>query len=394
MLQPVSGARTCEGATRRAVLAGGVAIGAAAAWASPLGSGVPAPERPRLVVLAMDGGADGLSVAPPLADPAYPGLRGGLAIRGPLRFDGDFGLHPELKQLAAMSEAGEVRLAPAAASPSLSRSHFFEQDVLQSGLTDPKRDPSGWLNRAVARLGGGGLVQAVTLDAAAARATAGATPFASPFAGLDQNMAWRLTELYRSEPELRRLVEISRAARVMAERDGAARLDEPWEVVNARKAGRLLAAPEGPSTVYLTLGGFDTHEGQGADQGPLASRLATLDGVLGALKAGSGRAWANTAVIAFTEFGRTARPNGDGGTDHGAAGTAFLLGGAVKAGGLLGDWPTLARLHENRDLRPGLDLRSLFKGVLAEHWGLDRRVLDTEIFPDSAGAPALTGLMA
>ena len=394
MIRPIDATRTCEGPTRRSVLAAGAALGAAAAWASPLGRGVPAPQRPRLVVLAMDGGADGLSVAPPVGDPAYLGLRGGLAIQSPLRFDGDFGLHPALQQVSAMAEAGEVRLAPAAASPSLSRSHFLEQDVLQSGLTDPKRDRSGWLNRAVSRLGGGGLVQAATLDAAAARATAGELPFASPFAGLNGDMAWRLSELYRADPQLQRLVEISRAAQVMAEGGAAPDPREPGEVQNARKAGRLLAAPDGPSTIYLTLGGFDTHQGQGADQGPLAARLGVLDGVLGALKAESGRAWAHTAVVAFTEFGRTARPNGDGGTDHGAAGTAMLLGGAVRTGGLLGDWPTLARLNENRDLRPGLDLRSLFKGVLAEHWGLDRRVLDTEIFPDSLSAPALKGLIA
>jgi uncharacterized protein (DUF1501 family) len=380
--------------SRRSVLAGAAGLGAAACWASPLGWGVPAPQRPRLVVLALDGGADGLAVAPPVGDPAYEGLRRGLSIRSPLRLDGDFGLHPALKQLAGMAEAGELRLAPAAASPSLSRSHFMEQDILQSGVADPRGARSGWLNRAVAQLGAQGTLRAVTLDDAAKMATQGEVAFASPSAGLSTDMAWRLEQLYRGDPELLRLVEVSRAAQVMAE-DGALpqAVAEPGEVVNARKAGRLLAAPDGPSTVYLTLGGFDTHQAQGAEQGPLAARLGLLDAILGALKAESGAAWAHTAVVVFTEFGRTVRPNGDGGTDHGAAGTAMLLGGALKAGGLLGDWPGLARLHEDRDLRPGLDLRSLFKGVLAEHWGLDRRVLETEIFPDSTAAPLLTGLV-
>lgn len=380
--------------TRRSVLTGGAALGATACWASPLGWGVPAPERPRLVVLALDGGADGLSLAPPIGDAAYAGLRGGLAIQRALIFSGDFGLHPALKQLAAMADSGEVRLSPAAASPSLSRSHFVEQDILQSGRADPRGARSGWLNRAVARLGSGGEVQAVTLDMAAAMATAGEVPFGSPSAGLDHNMAWRLEQLYRGDPDLLRLVEVSRAAQVLSE--GGTPLpgaQEAAEVVNARRAGRLLAAPDGPSTVYMTLGGFDTHRAQGADEGPLADRLGLLDAVVGALKAESGGAWAQTAVIVFTEFGRTVSPNGEGGTDHGAGGTAMLLGGAVKRGGLLGDWPGLARLHEDRDLRPGLDLRSLFKGVLAEHWGLDRRFLEREIFPDSLGAPALTGLI-
>ncbi|MDP8916926.1 MAG: DUF1501 domain-containing protein, partial [Pseudomonadota bacterium] len=171
----------------------------------------------------------------------------------------------------------------------------------------------------------------------------------------------------------------------------------PWgdapEVANARVAGRLLGVPEGPSAAFLALHGFDTHVRQGADGGALAGRLALLDDMLGALKTETGRAWGKTVVIVHTEFGRTVRPNGAGGTDHGAASAALLLGGALKAGGGLGDWPGLRKLHEDRDLAPGLDLRRLFKGVLAEHWGLDRRVLETEIFPDSLGAPALTGLV-
>jgi uncharacterized protein (DUF1501 family) len=133
--------------------------------------------------------------------------------------------------------------------------------------------------------------------------------------------------------------------------------------------------------------------GQGADGGLLAGRFGLLDAMLAALKTESQRAWEKTVVIVHTEFGRTARPNGAGGTDHGAASAALLLGGAVKAGAGLGDWPGLRTLHEDRDLAPGLDLRRLFKGVLAEHWGLDRRLLETDIFPDSLDAAALGGLI-
>jgi len=144
--------------------------------------------------------------------------------------------------------------------------------------------------------------------------------------------------------------------------------------------------------VALSLDGFDTHANQA---GMLSRRLAYLDALIGGLRQGLGEAWGETVVLVVTEFGRTARTNGTAGTDHGTASTALFLGGAVKPGGIIGDWPGLAeaQLYENRDLAPTLDLRSLFKGVLAEHLGLDRRVLDTRIFPDSTKAAPVTGLV-
>ena len=116
-----------------------------------------------------------------------------------------------------------------------------------------------------------------------------------------------------------------------------------------------------------------------------------IDGI----QKGLGAEWANTVVLVATEFGRTARINGTGGTDHGTASTALVLGGGLKRGGIVGDWPTLksAALFENRDLAPTLDMRALFKGVLAEQMGLDRRVLDTAVFPDSTGVAPVAGLV-
>ena len=110
---------------------------------------------------------------------------------------------------------------------------------------------------------------------------------------------------------------------------------------------------------------------------------------------GLGEQWKDTVVVAATEFGRTARVNGTGGTDHGTASTALVLGGGLKRTGIVGDWPTLqqAKLFENRDTAPTLDMRALFKGVLAEHLGLDRKALDGKIFPDSAMAQAAQGVV-
>ena len=124
-------------------------------------------------------------------------------------------------------------------------------------------------------------------------------------------------------------------------------------------------------------------------------RLASLDALVDGLHTGLGPVWKDTVVLAVTEFGRTARANGTGGTDHGTGSTALILGGALKPGGIVGDWPTLKEtaLFENRDTAPTVDMRGLFKGVLADHMGVDRRALETTVFPDSAAARPVTGLV-
>lgn len=162
-----------------------------------------------------------------------------------------------------------------------------------------------------------------------------------------------------------------------------------------RGVAGLMTGPEGADVVALSLDGYDTHARQGADEGALAIRLAILDQVIDGLRAGLGEQWSRTALVVATEFGRTARVNGTGGTDHGTASTLILAGGAVRPGGLIGDWPSLAdnRLYEGRDLAPTLDVRSVFKGLLRDHLGLDAADIDQTIFPESGDAPALSGLV-
>jgi uncharacterized protein (DUF1501 family) len=168
----------------------------------------------------------------------------------------------------------------------------------------------------------------------------------------------------------------------------------------ARKIGVTLAnfmtEPNGPQIAAVSIDGFDTHANQGGADGQLANRLHGLDAVLDGLSSGLGPEWSNTVVVVATEFGRTARINGTKGTDHGTASTALVLGGNLKRGGIIGDWPTLqqAKLFENRDTAPTMDMRALFKGVLAEQLGVDRRALDTTVFPDSASVAPATGIVA
>jgi uncharacterized protein (DUF1501 family) len=142
------------------------------------------------------------------------------------------------------------------------------------------------------------------------------------------------------------------------------------------------------------MGGWDTHANQGLELGPLARNLTALDDGLDAFKREMGPEWANTVVIVATEFGRTAAPNGAGGTDHGTGAAAFLVGGAVRGGRILADWPGLASsaLHEGRDLRATTDLRGVFKGVLADHLRVSNAGLQGA-FPDSGAARQLPDLL-
>ncbi len=145
----------------------------------------------------------------------------------------------------------------------------------------------------------------------------------------------------------------------------------------------------------LDVSGWDTHVNEGAGDGQLARRLAALDRALIALKTALGPAWGKTAIVMATEFGRTAHPNGNGGTDHGTGGASFLLGGAVSGGMVRAEWTGLgpSALKDGRDQPPRTDLRSLFKGVLAEHMAVPKSALEGTVFPDSASAPAMTGLI-
>jgi uncharacterized protein (DUF1501 family) len=173
-------------------------------------------------------------------------------------------------------------------------------------------------------------------------------------------------------------------------RGGAARYTE---VIHA--SAEFLRREDGPKVAVFDTTGWDTHANEGAAQGQLAARLAALDAGLRMLKEQLGPVWNDTAVLLATEFGRTAAVNGTRGTDHGTATAAFLLGGAVKGGRVITDWPGLSTrsLYQGRDLMPTLDLRSVLKGVMQEHLQVPARALDSTVFPDSEAAKTLSGLV-
>lgn len=356
----------------------------------------------KLVVVIARGAMDGLSVTVPYGDANYVPLRGGLAIAAPGEANGalalseGFGLHPTLAGLHALYGQGQMRFAPAVALPVRIRSHFDAQDVLENGGEGLRQQSDGWLNRAIVAAGGTSL-KGLSIGAQTPLILRGDAPVSSWAPGGlvrdGDRIASLLQDLYVEDPMLGQNLARGLATEQLVGMDGGDQRLRRNDVQGLGQAvARLMTGPEGADIVAVSLDGWDTHAGQRAQ---LQTRLTGLDQLVTGLKDGLGETWSRTAVIVATEFGRTACANGTQGTDHGTGSSLLLAGGAVKRGGPIGDWPTLAdnRLFESRDLAPTLDIRSVFKGVLRDHMGLDRAALDARVFPGSAAeAPAMNGL--
>lgn len=379
----------------RRLLLGGSMAGIGLAFAGRTAAQTRGP-RPRLVVVIARGAMDGLSVTVPTGDPNYAALRGGLAIDGALAMRDGFGLHPALPGLKAMYDAGQLRFAPAAAIPVRVRSHFDAQDVLENGGEGLRSQTDGWLNRALTAAGGGAL-KGLSVGAQTPLILRGAAETSSWAPGGqvkgEDRIASLLQDLYVDDPLLQGNLArgLETEAMAMAAGDTSLRRNDVNGLGQA--VARLMTGDNGADVVALSIDGWDTHARQ---NGQMQTRLTGLDQVIGGLHDGLGEQWANTVVVVATEFGRTARANGTQGTDHGTGSSLLVAGGALKPGGLIGDWPTLAdnRLFEGRDLAPTIDVRSVFKGVLRDHLGVDRAALDSRVFPGSAAeAPVMEGLV-
>jgi uncharacterized protein (DUF1501 family) len=369
----------------------------------------------RLVVMILRGALDGLAAVPPHGDPDYAGLHRELAIGTPgsadgaLALNGTFGLHPSFVHLHERFAAGELIVFQAVASPYRDRSHFDGQNVLENGLAKPIGSADGWLNRALAALPPGSAKaadRAVAISQNIPLILRGEVPVISKSPqvtpDVDEDLLARLADLYSKDDWFSaRLSEAAQTEKMMDDTgDSAAKPSPPSGYPDrvaavARMAANLMRSDGGPQIAVIEAGGWDTHANQGGAKGILAARLAGLDKGLQSLADELGPVWPQTAVLVVTEFGRTAAVNGTRGTDHGTGGCAFLLGGAVRGGQVIADWPSLRRtaLLDNRDLRPTLDLRSVFKAVLDEHMHIDANTLAKRVFPDSSGARPLQGLI-
>jgi uncharacterized protein (DUF1501 family) len=400
-------------AGRRRFLLGAGALAASAAMPEALFAHTGGSSR--LVVVILRGALDGLAAVPPYGDPDYASLHRELAIAAPGSADGalalnnTFGLHPALSYLHERFTAGELIVFNAVASPYRDRSHFDGQNVLENGLANPIGSADGWLNRALAALPASGRVadravaisQNVPLILRGEAAVMSKSPQATP--DVDEDLLARLADLYSKDDWFS--ARLSEAVQTDKMVDGAGDSSNPKEPARAgypdrvtavaRMAANLMRSDGGPQIAVIEASGWDTHANQGGAKGILSARLGGLDKALKSLADELGPLWPQTAVLVVTEFGRTAAVNGTRGTDHGTGGCAFLVGGAVRGGQVIADWPGLRRtaLLDNRDLKPTLDLRSVFKAVLDEHMHVDANTLAKRVFPDSSGARPLSGLI-
>jgi uncharacterized protein (DUF1501 family) len=400
--------QTSFATSRRALLLGGASF---AAWAYlPKFARAADGRDPRLIVVILRGALDGLATVAPVGDPDYAGLHGSIALTpdGPhaaSMLDSFFALHPSMPEFARMYREKHAAVIHAVATSYRDRSHFDGQDVLESGFAGPGRVQSGWLNRALEALPKGervmsGLAVGPTtpLVLRGAAPTVGWAPVALPQA--DDDTATRLIELYQHrDPALASALTQGLQLEKVALGDdmkpkpganGAAAMR-----LVARGAAKLMVADDGPRIAALAFDGWDTHANEGGPVGRLAQLLSGLDGALAEFESGLAARWRDTVVVVATEFGRTVRINGTEGTDHGTGTIALLAGGAVKGGRVISDWPSLkpASLYQGRDLLPTTDLRAVIKGVLRDQFALSERVLAESVFPDSAAAKPMQGLV-
>lgn len=360
----------------------------------PGGSAFAEAGNAKLVVINLRGALDGLSAVPAVGDPDFNALRGGLIKEPPLPLTSLFALHPKLPFLHSLYGKGELVVFHSFASPYRQRSHFSGQDVLANG-TVSEDGATGWLNRALyAAHGQDEHAYGISVGAVAPLLLRGPAIISSwsPGSGTEPGplVLATLDDLYATDSGLAPVWAQALAGdRIL----GSSKADIRGKglPVLTNVAGKFLSGSD-LQVAVVECTGWDTHTRQ---QTRLASQLSLLDEALKTLAEGLGPRWSTTAVLVVTEFGRTVKVNGSGGTDHGTAAAAFLLGGAVQGGRVVADWRGLSQtaLYEGRDLYPTGDLRSIFKGVLHDHLGVHDTRLEDVIFPDSRAAQPLSGLI-
>ena len=366
-----------------------------------------------LVLVFLRGGADGLSIVPPVGDPEYRAARPTLALAPPgkdggaLRLDDVFALHPALAPLLPLWRDGTLGIVHAAGLPGATRSHFDAQDFCESGTPGRKSTADGWLNRAVQRAAGpSGAFRVVAVQPTLPRMLVGDAP-AVAMSSLGQfrlpggtGGAGAFDALYAQavDTALRTTgIETFEALREA----GSAKLAQLPPANGAeygaspisrrlQDVARLIRSGVGLQVAATDMGGWDTHVGEGTERGQLATRLSDLGGALAAFARDLGPRWADTRVVVMTEFGRTARENGNRGTDHGTASVMLVLGGGVRGGRVAGGYRGVGRaqLFEERDLAIGTDARSvLWEAASAQ---LELRNAST-VFPGFTPGPAVLG---
>ncbi|TNY33620.1 DUF1501 domain-containing protein [Pelagovum pacificum] len=386
---------------RRDFLLRGTALGCTAA-ASPFVTPVALASAPwdnRLVVVILRGAMDGLDVVQPYGDAGLAGLRPDLPsgeAGGGMDLDGFFSMHASLGALSPLWRSGELGFVHAVSTPYRDkRSHFDGQDLLEAGIGGTSGIRDGWLNRMLQQVPGLEQEIAYAVGREQMLILSGDKLVSSWAPGTDLQLGTetqRLLELVQHDDPIFRAastdaIRIAAEARDLGNLAGEA-VGRGTSVDVARfAASRLLADTRIAS---FSINGWDTHNQQARG---LRQPLEELANTILTLKSSLGDVWSKTAVVCMTEFGRTARQNGSGGTDHGTAGAMLLAGGAVRGGRVVTDWPGLgeADLYDRRDLMPTRDVRAHAGWMMRGLFGLPQGTIESAIFPglEMGGDPGL-----
>ncbi|MFW5431208.1 MAG: DUF1501 domain-containing protein [Methylophilaceae bacterium] len=347
----------------------------------------------RFIFIIQRGAADGLNTVIPYADSAYKKLRGALTINvnQATKLDGIFALHPSLKATAKLYQAKQAMFVHAVASPYRSRSHFDAQNVLETGGKAAYQFKDGWMNRMLHLLPPA-QNEAIAIASSipmALRGKMNVNAYApSNLRDAPDDLLIRVGELYSHDPLLNSLWTSAMEANDLA--------GDTKTKLNPAGIGKLTAQflnkVNGPRIAMIESGGWDTHSAQ---NNRLKRQLSSLDTLINALQQQLGKNWQKTTILVATEFGRTAAANGTGGTDHGTASVAMLMGGDLNGGRVLTDWPGLNQnnLFQGRDLNPTLNLNTLISSTLGERFGLDSEKVASTVFPSTSSGKLMSGLI-
>ena len=379
---------------RRSFLASG-ALGVLGTAFAPRMAFARAATPKRFVFIIQRGAADGMGIVGPVGDSGFVGARGDLAadVAHGTKLDAMFTLHPAMATTAGLYGQGQALFTHAIASPYRDRSHFDGQNVLETGGLGAYQLKDGWLNR---------LMSVVPTEDARAIAVAATVPMAlrgprevasyapSALPQASDDLMSRVAMLYQGDAQLHGLWSEAMATRQLT--SDLAHDNGADAAGTGALTARLLAPANGARIAMIETGGWDTHTQQ---RQRLGAQLKGLDAMIGALRTGLGPMWDDTLVLVATEFGRTVAANGTGGTDHGQGSSAMLLGGGVKGGRVIADWPGLAhaQLYEGRDLMPTGSLDAFIGGAVAGHFGTDPIRMMAALFPASKGTRAAEGLV-
>ena len=366
----------------------------------------PGTRTKRLVVIFQRGAADGLNIVVPHGERAYYAMRPSINIprKDVLDLDGFFGLHPSLAAFQPLWDQRHLAIVHAAGSPDPTRSHFDAQDFMESGTPGLKATTDGWLNRTLRSAPGSGdksAFRAISLGPALPRILTGqeravavnnindfgvggrnpnATPIANTFEAMYDHSSDSL--LHGTGEETFDAVKMLKSADP-AKYKPAPGADYPRGRFgdSLKQLAQLIKANLGVQVAFADIGGWDHHVNEGSTQGQIANVLREFSQSLSAFWVDLGDLADDTVVVTMSEFGRTARENGNRGTDHGHANVMFVMGGPVKGGKVYGQWPGLdqSQLYEGRDLALTTDFRRVVGEAVARHLGNDKLA---QVFPE------------